>query len=338
MTARGHSVDVYCIQNSPGTKELETVEGAVVHRYPQCYGYQEPFLKILRRSPIAVLKYALWCRRIDPDDFDCFIFNQWPIAHILLAPASIRGKAIIDWCEYRNGALFGILQKYLPRLSANNIANSVALKYALEARSGRNFEVLPSGVFLARYRTAPASKRSGILYVGRIEEHKNLPLMLSAHEYLRSKGYDGRLRIAGSGPALPKLQKIVAASKSANSVDLLGFVSEEQKIELMASSDVMLLTSRREGFPRVIAEAMASGLPVVTVDYPRNGAADVVRQYGIGEVTKPEPARVADGVLAVMAEWEKYSAASIKASQSMDWEVLITKLLQIASLDQVNCA
>jgi glycosyltransferase involved in cell wall biosynthesis len=338
LTARGHSVDVFCIRSTPGTKAEETVEGILIHRYPEAYEYQQPLLRLLRRRPSAVIKYALWCRRIDPTAFDCFIFNQWPLAHILMTPRSMRSKAVIDWCEYRKGALPGLFQKYLPRLTSSNIANSVTLKQELEASSGRNFEVLPSGIFSARYRTATAAERRGILYLGRIEEHKNLPLMLAAYESLRSKGYQGPLRIAGSGPATPKLQQIIDASNIADHVDLMGFVTEEQKIDLLASSEIFLLTSRREGFPRAIAEAMASGLPVVTVDYPENGARNVVRQYGIGKVTDPVPAKIAEGVLAVMAEWEAYSKICVSAGRSLDWEVLIDKLLQIAGTCQSNSA
>ncbi len=331
LTARGHSVHVYCIRSFPGSKAEEIVDGIFIHRHPKAYGYQQPVLSVLRRSPFAILKYALWCRSIDPKAFDCFIFNQWPIAHILMAPRSMRAKAVIDWCEYRDGALFSFLQKYLPRLASHNMANSVGLQYKLQVHSEYTFEVLPSGIFPAQYRTAPQGERSGILYLGRIEEHKNLQLMLMSYELLRSKGYQGRLRIVGDGPALPRLREIVKTSKIAGYVDLMGFVAEEQKLETLASSEIFLLTSRREGFPRAIAEAMASGLPVVTVDYPENGAGDIVRQYGIGTVTIPNPANVAEGVMAVMAEWEKYSKACILASRSLDWEVLVAKLLQIAA-------
>ena len=338
LTGRGHSVHVYCIQSTPGSAQEEVIDGAFIHRYPRAFGYQQPVLPAFRRSPSAVLRYALWCRSIPAKDFDFFIFNQWPLAHILLAPRSIRSKAVIDWCEYRKGTLLALLQKYLPRRVSRNIANSVALKTALETQSSRKFEVLPSGIFRARYRSAPIAERSGLVYLGRIEEHKNLPLMLSAYEELRSRGYEGRLRIAGSGPALSKLQQLVGKSKITHGVDLLGFVDEEEKIELLASSEILLLTSHREGFPRVIAEAMASGLPVVTVGYPENGAADIVRQYEIGKVTAPDAAQVAAGVLSVMAGWEVCSKACVSASETMDWEALIDKLLQIAEVGRSNCA
>jgi glycosyltransferase involved in cell wall biosynthesis len=248
-----------------------------------------------------------------------------------LARGAIRAKAVIDWCEFRHGPLFELLQKYVPRFTPRNAVNSIGLKSALEAQSGRRFEVLPSGVFTSRYQSAPAAERSGILYLGRIEEHKNLALMLSSYELLLSNGYAGRLRIAGSGPALSNLQHMVKASEFADKIDVLGNVSEQQKITLLANSQVFLLTSRREGFPRVIAEAMASGLPVVTVKYPENGATHVVRQYGIGEVTDEAPETIAQGILAVIAEWDKYSEACISGSRSLDWEVLVDKLLETIS-------
>ncbi|MFZ0706545.1 MAG: glycosyltransferase family 4 protein [Candidatus Korobacteraceae bacterium] len=338
LTAHGHSVEVYCIHTDRGSEAEGIIDGAVVHRHPQAYGYLQPILRILRRRPLAVLRFALRCRSIDPKAFDCFVFNQWPIAHIFMAPRAMRAKAFIDWCEYRDGLTFGFLQKHLPRLTAANVANSIALQRDLQVCSGQRFEVLPSGIFPDRYHCAPAREREGILYLGRIEEHKNLPLMLSSYKSLLSRGYGGRLRIAGGGPALSKLQKLVKASNIAERVDLLGFVTEERKIELLASSEVFLVTSRREGFPRAIAEAMASGLPVVTVDYPENGAKDVVRQYGIGVVTDPAPSKVAEGVLRVMAEWEMYSRTGVSASRSLDWEVLIDKLLQIADGCQANGA
>lgn len=331
LTAHGHSVHVYCVQNVSGTSAEEIVDGTMVHRYPEAYRYRQPLLRKLRRSPTAVLKYALWCSRIDAVTFDCFVFNQWPLAHVLLAPRRIRDKAVIDWCEYRKGTLIGSFQKYLPRLAAANITNSVALRNAFQSGSGRDFDVLPSGVFTARYRTTPAPERQGILYVGRIEEHKNLELTVSAYDSLLGRGYTGRLRIAGSGPALPALQKIINASRVADNIDLLGAVSEEQKIQLLATSQILLLTSRREGFPRILTEAMASGLPIVSVNYPENGARDIVRQYRIGGVTDPDPGEVAEGVLAVLSDWETYSHACLRASRSLDWGFLIDRLIQIAT-------
>jgi len=333
LTRRGHSVEVFCNRNVPGSEANEVRGGLTIHRYPTAYDYQQPALKWLRRRPYPLLRYALWCRSINSDAFDFFIFNQWPLAHVLLAPRAIRCKAAIDWCEFREGALFALLQKYFPRLVFKNVANTIALKERMESLSGRPFEYLPSGINLNQYRCASAAQREGLLYLGRVTEHKNLPLVLTSYEHLVKKGYTGRLRIAGNGPCVDGLRKAAKSLKLSDRVDILGQISEEEKIALLSNSQVLILTSRREGFPRVIAEAMASGLPVVTADYPENGATEVVRQYGIGLVTTPSADEVGDGILHVLQTWDSYSQAGLSASKSLDWDVLVDKLLQMPAVN-----
>lgn len=329
LIRHGHSVDIFCNHNIPGSEPEEIVGSLSIHRSPTTYSYQNSAINWFRRDPLSVLRYAIRCRHIPPEAFDLFIFNQWPLAHILLASRKVRAKAVIDWCEFRNGLLFAILQKYLPRLAFRNIANSLPLKHKMEQLSGCAFECLPSGIHLERYRSAPAASRSGLLFLGRVTEHKNLPLMLSSYECLLGKGYTGRLRITGNGPAMSHVREIITSLGIEDKVDMLGFVTEEQKVELLSSSEVLVLTSWREGFPRVIAEAMASGLPVVTVDFPGNGAKDIVRQYRVGVVTQPSSDRLSDGILRTLNNWKEYSEAALSARKTLDWEVLVGQLLRL---------
>jgi glycosyltransferase involved in cell wall biosynthesis len=114
-------------------------------------------------------------------------------------------------------------------------------------------------------------------------------------------------------------------------IDILGFVSDEQKVDLLSSAELLVIPSKREGFPRVVAEAMASGLPVVTVDLPDNGTKDVVRHYGVGLVAKPDPASLARGVTAVSLRWNEYSRAGLAARDSLDWDVVLAEVLSLAS-------
>ncbi len=331
LARRGHSVEVFCIRSIPGTPTEETQGNIVVHRHPTAYHYQRPALSWLRRRTFPLLRYAAWCRRIPSEQFDFFLFNQWPLAHVLLAPRRMRHKAILDWCEFRSGALFTAVQKYLPRLVRKNIANNHALRQKLEALSGCSFDVVPGGIQCDQYRSAPAEQRSGLLYLGRVTEHKNLPLLVSAYERLVEKGYTGRLRIAGDGPAMASLKLVVQKSPVADRVEILGYTAEQEKIELLARSQILLLTSRREGFPRVVAEAMASGLPVVTVDLRDNGTKDIVREHGIGKVTEPNAEKLSKAVFQVLADWSRYSAAGKLGSKGLDWDVVVDQLLRISA-------
>jgi len=102
---------------------------------------------------------------------------------------------------------------------------------------------------------------------------------------------------------------------------------DKTKIEILARSEILVIPSRREGFPRVVAEAMASGLPTVTVDFPENGTKTVVLQYGIGKVAKPDARELATTVAAVLQDWRTYSEKALEHSKELDWKILVQKLL-----------
>jgi glycosyltransferase involved in cell wall biosynthesis len=83
------------------------------------------------------------------------------------------------------------------------------------------------------------------------------------------------------------------------------------------------MTSQREGFPRVVAEAMASGLPVVTARYPQNGTVGVVEEFGCGVCADATANDLADAAQTVLGDWETWSARSHQRAASLDWSSLI---------------
>ena len=99
-----------------------------------------------------------------------------------------------------------------------------------------------------------------------------------------------------------------------------GLVDDAEKLQLLASADVFAMPSRREGFPRVVAEAMASGLPVVTSDYPENGTKDVVARYGNGLVVAPGAAALAAGLEAARQRWAELSQRGLAEAAHLDWD------------------
>lgn len=320
MVRRGHHVDVYCIGHEPGLADREVINGVTVHRSPNGGGYKHPVIPALRRNWSDIVRYSRGVRRLAKRrPYDFFLLNEWPLMHVTALPKLARARGGIHWCEVRGGPLFGVLQAQLPKLVGTNFAVSEAVATAIAVRSHRQCGVLPSGIVADRYRSSARSERSGVLYVGRLTSHKNMPLLIDAFAIAASRGLSGDLVIAGDGPSRREIEDCARQSPLTDRVHVVGPVDEAEKIRLLSTSAVLGIPSRREGFPRVVAEAMASGLPVVTADFPENGGRDVVRQYGAGVVCGIEPADFAEALLAAETHWDGYSKAGLAGACSLDW-------------------
>jgi glycosyltransferase involved in cell wall biosynthesis len=161
--------------------------------------------------------------------------------------------------------------------------------------------------------------------------HKNVPLLIDAFELLKDRGYIGSLTLAGDGPAFGDIRERAKISRYASDIVLPGLVSDREKIELFSKSEALVISSLREGFPRVVAEAMASGLPVVTCDYEMNGTKEVVRLYDCGVVTLPAPDHLAQGVGDVIARWDHYSGTGRSAAKGLAWTLIADKFEQLVA-------
>jgi len=335
LVGRGHEVTVMCVRHAADLPTVEMRDGVRVLRQPLSLRYDEPRIDAFGRKPLATIRFAWATRRVlRAQRFDLVYFNQWPGLHILAAPAAVRRAAAIDWCEVRGGVVYGTVQRRFPRLVRFNFCVNGQGAEELSAQSGVTVEYLPSGVVTERYRSLPRSQREGLLFIGRLTDSKNLPLLIQGFGELWERGWRQPLQIGGDGPLRDQLRRDVDAlpDGARQAVRLLGRVSDEDKIDLLSRSAVLLLPSRREGFPVVVAEAMASGLPVATVDTAGNGTAHVVRSYGNGIVGADTPAGVADAVLATMERWEELSAAGLSAVPQLHWDAVLDRLLERVSL------
>jgi glycosyltransferase involved in cell wall biosynthesis len=328
MLQLGHTVDVFCVRHSTEIPEHEVNAGVSISRFPLAKNYKIPLLKPLRRALVPMLRYSAWVRAIArPENYDLMLFNQWPLLHVLFTSKKSRDKMVLDWCEVRNQRVYYAFMRYLPRFSNRNIAVSQAVADSVSLASSIEVEYIPSGVWVSKYQNRTKEHRSGLAYVGRVMEHKNLTLLREAYELLKEEGYSGDLTIVGDGPALDALIRRGKASRFSNSIRFLGFVDEKLKVDLLSRAEILVVTSRREGFPRVVAEAMASGLPVVTAEFPDNGTKTVVRAYDIGLVAEPTAQALSVAIRDVLHDWSRYSDQCRKHSIELDWSIVVNKLL-----------
>lgn len=104
-----------------------------------------------------------------------------------------------------------------------------------------------------------------LLGVGELSERKDFATLLHAHALLRER-LDCRLLILGEGRRRAELEALTQRLGSAGAVALPGFVPDPYPY--MARAAAFALTSRWEGMPVVLIEALALGAPVVACDCP----------------------------------------------------------------------
>lgn len=129
---------------------------------------------------------------------------------------------------------------------------------------------------------------------GRLRPQKGFDLLLEAlAEVTRERAV--RLLILGEGPDRKALKNKAEELGIHQAVDFVGFLPNPYSI--MRAADLFVLSSRFEGAPSVLIEAMALGTPVVATDCP-SGPRDILEQGTLGPLVRPgDPGELAQGIL-----------------------------------------
>lgn len=102
-----------------------------------------------------------------------------------------------------------------------------------------------------------------MLFVGRLSAAKGADIAIGACARLAGEGFNVELDLAGEGPERERLERMIESGGLAGRVRLRGGCPFEQVLGLYESADVLVLPSETEGWPKVLAEAMAFGVPCV---------------------------------------------------------------------------
>jgi glycosyltransferase involved in cell wall biosynthesis len=170
-----------------------------------------------------------------------------------------------------------------------------------------------------------------VLAAGRLARQKGYDRLIKSWALVAPDHPDWHLRICGNGPAQEKLERLIAERGLEQSVTLAG-PAKDLGAE-MAKASIFVLSSRWEGLPLALLEAMSVGMAVVSFNCP-TGPADVIEDHRNGLLIQPRTiANLAAGLHEMIEDEElrqRCAAGAVETARdySMDvvgpqWEALL---------------
>lgn len=233
------------------------------------------------------------------------------------------------------------IEKYcLSKLQKNQIFTGVSIQVITELKdlgiNKANVKYVSNGVDTTRFHPSPDKmlirKKFGIpehdivlLSVGRLIPAKQPFTMIEVFSHIEREMKDVTLCIAGNGELL-KATMDLAQRMGLHKVFFLGYVGGDLP-DLYACADYYMMTSKYEGLPLTLLEAMASGLPCIVSDIPNLG---IVRDADCGIILNFEDVNVAsDHILGyISTDHSDHSQNARKyALDKLDWHIISEQYL-----------
>lgn len=284
MTQMGHEVHTLCLDSPGGEVDPRLASSAVYMLGPSYLTYSfaprmEPWLRDHAKEFDVLIVHGIWtyhgycaakvCRELGVPYvmflhgmLDPWFARQYPLKHA-------KKWLYWPWAEYRNirDARFVL---FTTQEELRLARDSFWLYKARERLVGYGIAGRPSPIgsardaFVARFPEVDGKRC--LLYLSRVHPKKGCDLLVKAFAKHAANHPDLHLIIAGPGDAtyLEMLQQLAKAKGVSSRITFTGMVKGELKWGAYDCADVFVLPSHQENFGIVVAEALASALPVLT--------------------------------------------------------------------------
>lgn len=285
---RGWRIDLLTLDDG-GRAPHYSLHSDIVHRPLGVAGGSVNLASAILGNLQRVRKLRRVIRERAPDA----VISFGATTNILVLLAALRsGIPVIvsdraDPAEHSIGRSWGLLRRIMYPRAARVIVQTRAVAGRLADKAFWNVSVVPNPVPAAEFPPPPLPNRvpgsRTIAAMGRLVPQKGFDLLIAAFARLAEARPEWSLVIWGEGAERAALEGLLERSGLSGRVTLPGTTANAETA--LRAADIFVLSSRFEGFPNALCEAMACGLPVVSTDCP-SGPAEIV-QDGVDALLVP---------------------------------------------------
>ncbi len=303
-------------------------------------GDSRSFLEGVLKNAGRIRKLRRAIKASDPDIVISFIDKT--NVTTLLATAGVKIPVIVSEHSDPEQCLMGSTWNRLRNItysfaSAVVTLNEKALHY-FPQKIQANTHIIPNPV-VVEPEHGPADKNKvghTLISMGRLSEEKCFDLLIKAFANIKSDFPEWRLTILGEGPERETLEQLIDKLDISDIVDLPGNIKHPHPI--IREADLYILSSRFEGFPCALCEAMACGLPVISTEY-HSGVREIIDD-GVNGALVPvgDIDTMSDTMGQLMADENKRNKLALNAikiserfsleSVMLVWEELLGKTIE----------
>jgi glycosyltransferase involved in cell wall biosynthesis len=338
LADKGHDVHIYGMKYWTGEDTISR-EGVSLHgvcRPRQLYSGGRRSIRTVFYFASAVVGPLF---RGEFDIIDCSHTPYFPCLGAQLC-STVKGPSLVVtwhevwgdyWYEYlgRKGVFGRLIERVVSRLGDTVIAVSQSTRSDLRSIGVKGeVEIVPNGVDLEEAElSSSAAVPSDVIFAGRLVDIKNVDLLIRSVSRIRRVRDDLSCVVVGDGPERPRLEALTKDLGLQANIHFVGFLDARADfMSYMKMSKVMVLPSTREGFGIVVLEANACGLPVVTVNHPRNAAKDLVVSGENGFVCQLSEEDLAGKILLAIENKKAMENKCRDYARQYDWDRVADQL------------
>jgi glycosyltransferase involved in cell wall biosynthesis len=332
VASRGHEVTLFCCEFDGCLKE-ETIDG----------------IRIIRKGQRNTFNFGVkkeYRERFSKEGYDIVIddINKIPFytPRFVCEPLLAISHHFFGISIFREAGLISGLYVYLSEWLVNFIYKNTPFVVVSESTldefiergfDRKNFSIVMNAIEQNNFPMAVQPKYDFpcVVYFGRLKKYKSVDHLVRAFAQIHERFPEAQLHFIGRGDFQPELERLAEELGVNNKTIFHGFVSEEDKVELLSKSHIIVNTSMKEGWGITNIEANGAGTPVVSANVPglrdsvKEGQSGLLYEYGnIDELASKIELLLSDKQLL-----DKLSQGAVDWAKEFSWDKSAEKMIEV---------